>query len=119
MAAFARSTTCHAWRDCCSRRENHGLVLPQTKTPGIEEITWGSLAEDDPDYQIMERKKEAAKQGQREYSDSDGDSDDNVGMSKAARDRKIKQLYDQGIAQKKIAAAFDLTQQSVSKVVND
>jgi hypothetical protein len=91
----------------------------ETKTPGIEEITWGSLPEDDPDYQIMERKKEAAKQGKREYSDSDGDSDDNVGMSKAARDRKIKQLYDQGIAQKKIAAAFDLTQQSVSKVVNN
>lgn len=92
----------------------------ETKTPGVEQITWDSLPSDDPDYQIMEEKKAAAKRGEREYSESDGDSDgDDDGMTKQARDRKIRQLYDQGIPQKKIAAAFDLTQQAVSGIVND
>jgi len=90
----------------------------ETKTPGVEQITWDALSADDPDYQVMERKKEAAKQGKREYNEGDDDEQD-TRMSKAARDRKIKQLYDQGIPQKKIAGAFDLEQSTVSGIVNN
>lgn len=94
------------------------LQSRQTKTPGFEEITWDALPEDDPDYQVMEQKKQQAKRGEREYSDDDGDGDDASAFSKEARDAKIRELYDQGIPQKKIAAAFDLTQQAVSGIVN-
>lgn len=91
----------------------------ETKTPGIEEITWGALPEDDPDYQVMERKKQQAKQGQQEYSEGDGDSDSGTQtIPKEARDEKIRDLYEQGIPQKQIAEAFDLTQQAVSGIVN-
>jgi len=44
-----------------------------TKTPGIEQLTWDALPKDDADYQVMEQKKEDAKQGKREYSDDDDD----------------------------------------------
>jgi hypothetical protein len=90
----------------------------ETKTPAVEQITWDALPKDDPDYQVMEEKKQQAKEGQREYSDGDGKDDDNTAMPKPARDAKIKRLYDQGIPQKKIAGAFDLTQQAVSAIVN-
>jgi len=97
----------------------YDLGSRETKTPAVEQITWDALPKDDPDYQVMEEKKQAAKEGEREYSDGDGEKEQQTSMPKPARDRKIKQLYDQGIPQKKIAGAFDLTQQAVSGIVND
>jgi len=94
------------------------LKSRETKTPGVEELTWDALAKDDPDYQVMEQKKEDAKQGKREYSDDDGEGEKQMSIPKQIRDQKIRQLYDEGIPQKKIAKAFDLTQQSVSAIVN-
>ena len=94
------------------------LKSRETKTPGVEELTWDALDKDDPDYQVMEQKKEDAKQGKREYSDDDGEGEKEISIPKQIRDQKIRQLYDEGIPQKKIAKAFDLTQQSVSAIVN-
>jgi hypothetical protein len=89
----------------------------QTKTPGIEQITWDPLSEDDPDYQIMEEKKAQAKQGQREYSEDD---DDNKSLSpKERRNQKIKKLYENGVTQDTIAKSYDLKQPTVSDIVND
>lgn len=95
------------------------LESNKTKTPYIETLTWESLPENDPDYRIMEQKKDQANEGEREYGSDAGDGGEDQRIPKSARDDKIKQLYDQGIAQKKIAAAFDLTQQAVSTIVND
>jgi hypothetical protein len=64
----------------------------ETKTPGIEQITWSPLDDDDPDYQEMERKKEQAKQGQREYSEEDGSTESEDRLSE--RDRFILALSD-------------------------
>jgi len=92
----------------------------ETKTPGIEQITWDALPKDDPDYQAMERKKAAAKRGEREYSDDDGDQGESQArIPKAARDDKIRALYDQGVPQQKIAATFGLDQSTVSGIVNN
>ena len=92
----------------------------ETKTPGIEQITWDALPKDDPDYQAMERKKAAAKRGEREYSDDDGDQGESEArIPKAARDDKIRALYDQGVPQQKIAATFGLDQSTVSGIVNN
>jgi hypothetical protein len=107
-------------------RCNHYKVLPEpfnfesnkTKTPRVETLTWESLPADDPDYKVMERKKDEANAGEREYSE-DGDDEQPSRIPKPLRDAKIKRLYDQGIAQKKIAAAFELDQSTVSGIVNN
>jgi len=96
------------------------LQSRDTKTPGIEQITWDALPGDDPDYQAMERKKAAAKRGEREYSDDDdSEGDSGPRIPKAARDDKIRALYDQGVPQQKIAATFGINQGTVSKIVNN
>jgi hypothetical protein len=108
-------------------RCNHYKVLPEpfnfesnkTKTPRVETLTWESLPADDPDYKVMEKKKDQANAGEREFSDGEGDSEEESRIPKPARDAKIRRLYDQGIPQKKIAAAFDLDQSTVSGIINN
>jgi hypothetical protein len=108
-------------------RCNHYKVLPEpfnfesnkTKTPRVETLTWESLPPGDPDYKEMERKKDQANAGEREYNDGSDTEAEQTRIPKNARDDKIKQLYDQGIAQQKIAAAFDLTQPTVSEIINN
>jgi len=107
-------------------RCNHYKVLPEpfnfesnkTKTPRVETLSWESMPADDPDYQIMDQKKDDANAGKREYGSQD-DSEEEMRIPKEARDNQIRKLYDQGISQKKIASAYDLTQQSISAIVNE
>jgi hypothetical protein len=95
------------------------LQSRDTKTPGIEQLTWRPLPKHDADYKVMEKKKDRAKNGQTEYSDSDDEEDDTPSkIPKPLRDAKIKRLADQGIPQKKIAAAFNIKQPHVSRIVN-
>lgn len=108
-------------------RCNHYKVLPEpfnfesnnTKTPRVETLTWEPLPANDPDYKIMEKKKDQANAGEREYSDETAESDEESRIPKPLRDAKIKRLYDQGIPQKKIAAAFELDQSTVSGIINN
>ena len=88
----------------------------ETKTPGIEEITWDALPEDDPDYQAMERKKEQAKRGEREYSEDDGDSAPSMPMEE--RNRMIGVMSNGGMENDEIAKEFDLTPGRISQIVN-
>jgi hypothetical protein len=87
-----------------------------TKTPGVEQITWDALPEDDDDYQVMEEKKEAAKRGEREYSDDEGDSTPT--MPKEERDRMIQTMDDGGMDREEIAETFGLTPGRISQIVN-
>jgi len=88
----------------------------ETKTPGVEEITWDALPEDDPDYQAMERKKEQAKRGEREYSEDDGDSAPSMPMEE--RNRMIRVMSNGGMENDEIAKEFDLTKGRISQIVN-
>jgi len=88
----------------------------ETKTPGVEEITWDALPEDDPDYQAMERKKEQAKRGEREYSEDDGDSAPTMPMEE--RNRMIRVMSNGGMENDEIAEEFDLTPGRISQIVN-
>lgn len=105
-------------------RCNHYKVLPDpfnfesnnTKTPRVETLNWESLPANDPDYRVMEEKKDEANAGVRQYSDSE-EEDEQTEIPKPLRDGKIKDLYEEGIPQTKIADAFGLTQQSVSLIV--
>jgi hypothetical protein len=90
----------------------------ETKTPGIEQITWDALPSDDPDYQIMEEKKAAAKRGEREYSE--GDSEDEFQLPKAKRDEFLRQDYATGkFTQDELATKYGLKQGTVSKILNN
>lgn len=113
--------------DDINYRCNHYKVLPEpfnfesnkTKTPRVETLTWGALPKDDPNYKIMEQKKDQANAGEREYSSGDSETEEDKRIPKAARDDKIKSLYDQGVTQKRIAAAFGLDQSTVSGIINN
>lgn len=106
-------------------RANHYKVLPEpfdfesnnTKTPRVETITWEALPADDPDYKAMERKKDAANAGQREYGEEEEEGPQEI--PKQLRDAKIRKLYDNGVTQQKIANSFALDQSTVSGIVNN
>jgi len=90
----------------------------ETKTPGVEQITWDALADDDPDYQVMEEKKAAAKRGEREYSDDD--DEDGFELPKAKRDEFLRQDYATGkFTQDELATKYGLKQGTVSKILNN
>lgn len=89
----------------------------ETRTPGIEQITWDALDKNDSDYKIMEEKKQRAKEGKREYSENDSEATQ-PHIPKAVRDQKIRKLSDLGVTQRDIAKTFDLDQSTVSGIVN-
>lgn len=64
------------------------LSSPDVKTHHVEDITWDAMPADDPDYEIMERKKQEAKQ-----RDEQDDADD--GLSEVAQIRLAKSLRDE------------------------
>jgi len=109
-------------------RANHYKVLPEpfnfesnkTKTPGVETLTWDALPKDDPDYQAMERKKDQANNAVREYRPG-GDEDETAVQTvpKPVRNELIKDAYERGVSQKDLGRVWDLTQQSISNIVND
>jgi hypothetical protein len=105
----------------------HYKVLPEDvfnlngsggiKTPRVEELTWPQLPADDPEYQRMEKLKSQANRGEGEFIDSSDEEQDRT-IPKSVRDKKITELYENGVQQKKLAKAFDLTQPTVSDIVN-
>lgn len=97
-----------------------------TKTPGVEEITWDPLPESDPDYQYMEEMKERAKRGQREYGqDEDADDEETIPtdpakLPKEIRDSVIRRVEDETRAtQGEIGDVFDIDQSTVSEIVHN
>lgn len=87
----------------------------ETKTPGIEEITWDPLDKDDDDYQAMEKKKQAAKRGEREYSEEE---DSAPSVPKEVRNKRIKWAHKRGVSQSEIAQEYGLTKGRISQIVN-
>lgn len=95
--------------------EDYDLQSPDVKTPRLELLSWPSLPDDDEDYRMMEKKKQLAKT----KGGGDGEEDDTPGeIPKPLRDEKIKHLYEDGVTQDTIADTFDLTQPTVSEIIN-
>jgi hypothetical protein len=95
--------------------EDYDLQSPEVKTPRLELLSWPPLDDDDEDYQTMERKKQLAKT----KGGDEGEDDDAPGeIPKPVRDEKIQSLYEAGVTQATIADTFDLTQPTVSKIVD-
>ncbi len=91
------------------------------RTPAKEDIIWRPLPDDDPDYQEMDRMKEAASGG----SDPDDDTQD-AGipesleeMPKNVRDAVMRDLSDAGVMQKTICEITGLEKSTVSRIVRD
>lgn len=94
--------------------EDYDMKSPDIRTPAIEKLTWPKLPHDDEDYQTMEELKQKAKTKGGGEDEDDGPGE----IPKPLRDEKIKKLYDKGVTQDKIADTFDLTQPTVSDIVN-
>ncbi|OTE99114.1 hypothetical protein [Halorubrum sp. SD683] len=56
--------------------DDYDLKNPQLRTPAVEDLSWDPLPEDDPDYQVMDRKKQEAKQKSDGSPDADGELGD-------------------------------------------
>jgi hypothetical protein len=111
--------------DDVNYRCNHYKVLPEpfnfesnkTKTPRVETLTWGALPADNENYQEMERKKDQANAGNREYGSDEEEAAQSIPTD--LRNQQIKAAYDRGQTQNEIAKHWDLTQQAVSTIVNN
>jgi hypothetical protein len=103
--------------------EDYDLRSPDIKTPGVEDLRWGPLPADDPDYSVMERKKQRAK-SRRSESDNENADDptalpDNVAeWPKSKRDLALKMAWEAGASQPELASQVDLDQSTVSDIVN-
>lgn len=94
--------------------EDYDLSSPDIKTPGQEDLTWAALPADDADYQEIERIKQANKQGTE-----DDESEDTGKSAVEQRNERIRALNKNGLNQKDLAEAWDLTQQRVSQILNE
>jgi hypothetical protein len=81
--------------------DDYDLQSPTLKTPAIEDLRWPPIPEDDPDYRVMEQKKQDAKM----RSDSSGDKDE--GLSKDAQMEMAQAFRDQGYSLQWIADNVD------------
>jgi hypothetical protein len=105
---------------------NHYKVMPEDvfdmdgssgiKTPRVESISWPDLPSGDAEYRRMERLKNKANEGVSEFIDEDDEEPDKT-IPKSVRDEKIKELHERGVTQGKLAEAFNISQQMVSKIV--
>jgi hypothetical protein len=53
--------------------EDYNFGDPQIKTPAVEEFTWPRVPDDNPNYRILEAKKQKAKQRYSDGDDEDGE----------------------------------------------
>lgn len=70
--------------------DDYDLQSPTLKTPAIEDLRWSALPETDPDYQVMERKKQEAK---RRSQDGEEGGDQ---LPKTAQMKMAQAFRDQG-----------------------
>jgi|GEM_PF-740577 len=92
---------------------DYDLQNPEIKTPAHETLTWSELPVDCDDYAEMERKKQAAKR-KRGESDEDTKTDS---LTPRARNRIIAERAAEGVSQKVLAEAFDISQPRVSQLI--
>ncbi|MFB6200867.1 MAG: hypothetical protein ABEI98_02540 [Halorhabdus sp.] len=67
---------------------DYDLKNPSLKTPGVEDLTWPEIPMDDPDYRVLEAKKQDAKQrgGSTEDEDKSLDKETQMQIAQEFRD---------------------------------
>jgi hypothetical protein len=81
--------------------DDYDLQSPTLKTPAIEDLRWPPLPADDPDYAVMERKKQEAKER------SQGGDDNEDGLPKQAQMKMAQAFREQGYSLQWIADNVD------------
>ena len=94
---------------------DYNLKDPQIKTPAHEKLVWDDLPPDSDNYAEMERKKDAARR-KKEESDESSMVDS---LTTRERDRLIAERAEQGVGQKILAEAFDISQWRVSQIIKE
>lgn len=75
--------------------DTYDLESNKTRTPGVELLTWEPLRANDPDYRIMERRKDDANAGKRPGSNDEEDEDAEWGKEQQAiLAHYVKNAYD-------------------------
>jgi len=99
--------------------QDYRLKSESLKTPALEDLTWPPVAQDNENYQAIERKKQEAKR-----RDGHEDSDEGEGaftrddIPKEVRDDIIRSEYEHTDAtQSELAEVWDLTQQTIQRLV--
>lgn len=95
--------------------DDFDLKNPKITTPAHEDLTWGPLPTDDPDYLELERMKQEAKQRDTEDSEEQATT---TNIPKKARDKHIKERIEEGVDQDTLADAWGVTQPTISRIVN-
>lgn len=99
---------------------DYELKNPQLRTPAIEDLTWPRLSANDPDYRVMEKKKQAAKQ--KRTPDGDGEGGASIPgsleeMPNKHRDAIIKDLRrNHGVGTEELADASGVSTQRISQI---
>jgi hypothetical protein len=81
--------------------EDYNFGSPQIKTPAYEEFTWPAIPADNPNYQILEKMKQEAKQ---RYNDNGEEDED---LPKETQIRIAQQFRDMGMSLQDIADTVD------------
>lgn len=81
--------------------EDYNFGSPSIKTPAYEEFSWPRVAEDNPNYQILEEKKQKAKQKNPTEEDEDKE------LPKETQKRIAQQFRDMGKSLRWIAEEVD------------
>lgn len=71
--------------------EDYNFKDPQIKTPAYEEFSWPKIPHDNKNYQILEEKKQKAKQKYSEEDDGDGELPDEAQIQIAQEFRNMGQ----------------------------
>lgn len=98
----------------------YDLGSSDVKTPAVEDLRWPFIPHDDPDYQVVERKKQEAKRRRNEEDDGELSPPESLSeMEPKHRNPIIKDLYERGVPQDTLADSADLQQGTISKIVNE
>lgn len=99
---------------------DYELKNPQLRTPAVEDLTWPALSADDPDYQVMERKKQEAKRKRSPGDEESGEPSVPQALSEMPtkhRDAIIKDLRrNHGVEREDLADAAGVSAQRISQI---
>lgn len=75
--------------------EDYNFGSPGIKTPGYEDFTWPRVPDNNPNYRILEEKKEKAKRKHRAEDDEDAELSDAAQIKMAGKLRRLGYTWQQ------------------------
>ncbi|MBS3761207.1 MAG: response regulator [Halodesulfurarchaeum sp.] len=104
------------------RKDLPSMGGTEERTPAIEDIVWEPLADDDPDYRVIETLKEQVGDVVDEESEQEPEDvvKDFSELPVDQRNRLMKEVYDEfDITQRELAALTELVPSTVNEILSD